>query len=605
MIHFLAILPKNTDVSHKNDLVDTYFMGINHKELYAFDDIGFQAKAWGHLSCQSVLHSSFQRKQYTFIGSARLDNFDELREDVAGPDEMQPSELILELFEKYQEKCFERLMGDFGFLVWDAENQQVWCVKDQIGIYPLFYFQQNHLTIFSSSIAAIRACVGIENLSINKKYLAKELKNYPVQVEETFFNEIHRLKPAHYIKMVLNDSRIFETRYWSFKPIDTSVFSTEEQVFDELRRLFTQAIKTRLHGVKYVATQLSGGLDSSAITVLASRIMPKENLHTFSFVLNEKTRAYSEQGIDEQVTQNSILDYAELHRENHHLSDGFYYQDTFACYDKSDEIMGGFADSDSIWQDSMYKQAAGYGVELIFSGFPGDEGISTPGGKYFFEYFHQKNWSWMIKEAIRHPYGFAKKCYHYFSSLYFKKTFRSYAKIQKGRNLLHPDSEFNAQLKDSSFSTTSSFRQDLINDVYRAHSCLRSESEGLYASQYGITTVYPMADLRFVQFALSLPVDYFAPTKHTRILFRKICEGILPDDVRLQKKYNGAMTLAFAEFWKKEQLNDFKDWKIKNSLNLFDPNKILDEKEFEQLIRKIVLNKMDYLIEKNLSVHDK
>jgi hypothetical protein len=65
------------------------------------------------------------------------------------------------------------------------------------------------------------------------------------------------------------------------------------------------------------------------------------------------------------------------------------------------------------------------------------------------------------------------------------------------------------------------------------------------------------------------------------------------------------MTLAFAEFWKKEQLNDFKDWKIKNSLNLFDPNKILDEKEFEQLIRKIVLNKMDYLIEKNLSVHDK
>ena len=158
-------------------------------------------------------------------------------------------------------------------------------------------------------------------------------------------------------------------------------------VFDELRRLFNKAVETRLAGVNIAATQLSGGLDSSAITVLASRIMPKENLHTFSFVLNEKTRAYSERGIDEQVTQNSILAYANLHVENHHLSDGFYYRDTFACYDKSDEIMGGFANSDSIWQDSMYKQAAEFGVELIFSGFPGDEGISNSGYRYIFSFF--------------------------------------------------------------------------------------------------------------------------------------------------------------------------------------------------------------------------
>ena len=605
MLHFFAVISKNKYFSEKSKLVEKYFLGLNQKEIFIGNDEHFHANAWSHTTCEPLLITGFQRKKFTFIGSARLDNFDELREDVDGQQDMQPSELILELFEKYQEKCFERLMGDFGFLIWDRENQQVWCVKDQIGICPLFYFQDSDLTIFSSSISAIRAYVGLENLSINQKYVAKELKNYPVQVEETFFNEIHRLKPAHYIEMVLNDSIILESRYWSFKPIDTSAFSTENQVFNELRRLFQQAIKTRLRGVKFAATQLSGGLDSSAITVLASRMMPKEDLHTFSFVLNEKTRAYSEQGIDEQVTQNSILDYAELHRENHHLSDEFYYQDTFACYDKSNEIMGGFANSDAIWQDSMYKQAAEIGVELIFSGFPGDEGISTPGGSYYFEYFHQKKWSWMINEAFRHPYGFAKKCYHYFSALYFNTTFKSYAKIQKDRNLLHPASEFHAQLNDSSFSTTNSFRQDLINDVYRAHSCLRSESEGLYASQYGIKTAYPMADLRFVQFALSLPVEFFNPKKYTRALFRKICEGILPDDVRLQRKYNGAMTLAFAEYWKKEQIKDFKDWQIKNSLKLFDTEKIIDETQFDQLVRKIFLNKMDYLIEKNLVKHDK
>lgn len=604
MFHFFATLSQKSLFSERLDPVENYFNSISQKELFSFRDNQFHAHVWGHISWQAPAPTSFQRFHLTFIGSSRLDNLDELLLELDDPNISQASEVILSLFEKYKEKCFERMEGDFGFLIWDAENKQIWCVKDQIGIRPLFYFQNEDFSVFSSSIAAIRAYVGLEKLSINKKYVAKELKNYPVDVEETFFNEIHRLRPAHYAKFSLGNPSILETRYWTFKPIDTSNFSTEKLVFDELRRLFNQAIETRLRDVKTAATQLSGGLDSSAITVLASRVLPKENLHTFSFVLNEKTRSFSERGIDEQATQNSIIDYAHLHQENHHLSDGFYYQDTFDCYNKSNEIMGGYANSDCVWQDSMYKQAAEYGVEVMFSGFPGDEGISCPGGKYFFEYFHQKNWSWLLLQAFRNPYSFAKKCYRYFTANYFNTTFKGYSKIQKNRDLLHPNSEFHALLKDTSFLFRSSFRQDLIEKVYRTHSCLRTESETLYASQYGIVTAYPMADLRFVQFALSLPVEYFNPQKYTRALFRTICEGILPDDVRLQKKQNGAMTLAFAEFWKKEQVRDFNDWEIKNSLNLFDPQRVFDETQFEDSIRKVVLNKLDYMIEKNLTINE-
>jgi hypothetical protein len=111
---------------------------------------------------------------------------------------------------------------------------------------------------------------------------------------------------------------------------------------------------------------------------------------------------------------------------------------------------------------------------------------------------------------------------------------------------------------------------------------------------------YPLADLRFVQFALSLPVEYFNPKTFTRPLFRKICEGILPDDVRLQIKYNGAMTLAFAEYWLKKQIEDFKNRPLKNSLGLIDTEKTWDENDLDQVIRQAVRNKMDYLIEKNL-----
>jgi len=601
MHHFFATFTTTNHFSDRRKYVDSYFDNISQKEMFSINEDLFQATCWGHITWPSPDKKCFQRNQFTFIGSARLDNFYELLSECGDKNISLSSELILYLFEKYQENCFERLEGDFGFLIWDAEKEQVWCIKDQVGIRPLFYFKQEDLTVFSSSISSIKAYVDKKHLSINKKYVAKELKNYPVEVGETFFNEIHRLQPAHFIVFSTKNASFIETRYWSFKMIDTSSFSNEKMVFDELRRLFKRAVETRLAGVNIAATQLSGGLDSSAITVLASRIMPKENLHTFSFVLNEKTKAYSERGIDEQVTQNSILDYANLHLENHHLSDGFYYRDSFACYDKSDEIMGGFADSDSIWQDSMYKQAAEFGVELIFSGFPGDEGISNPGFRYYYEYFNQKNWFWMIKYGLKHPYGLIRRFGSYYGAKFFKTHFKGYRKIQENRNLLHADSEFHAQLKDISFAFSSSFRQELIDTVYRAHSCLRSESEGLYASQYGITTAYPMADLRFVQFALSLPIEYFNPEKYSRPLFRTICEGILPDDVRLQKKQNGAMTLAFAEYWKKQQIEDFKNRPLMNSLHMFDTQKVFDETELDGMGRKVVLNKMDYMFEKNLS----
>ncbi|MHA8051764.1 asparagine synthetase B family protein [Aquirufa sp. ROCK-SH2] len=548
---------------------------------------------------------SFQRGDLFYQGSLRLDNLDELENEFPNESFTSQESLILALFEKYQEKAFEKLLGDFAFVIWDSRNQSLWCVKDPMGIRPLFYYQNENTLILASSISAIRDHVGLSHLTINQHYLATELKNYLVEVGETFFKEIHRLQPAHFGFLKMGEDHLTEHRYWEFQTIDTTAFKTGKEVFEELRRLFHQAVESRLRGVKIAGTQLSGGMDSSAITVLASRIMPKKDLHTFSFVLNEKTRAYSERGIDEQATQNSIIEYAQLHRENHHLADGFYYKDTFECYDKSNEIMGGFADSDSIWQDSMYKQAAEYGVEVMFSGFPGDEGISHPGGQYYFEYFHQVDLKWMLRQSLQHPILFAKQVYRYLRARWNKTILKGYDEVQKRRNLLHPDSPFHAQLKDKSFSFFPSFRQELIRKVFRPHSCLRTESEGLYANQYGINTVYPMADLRFLQFALSLPIEYFQPKEFSRSLFRKICEGILPDDVRLQNKSNGAFTLAFAEYWKKQQLKDFENRPISNALGLFDMQKTFEEGELDQASRKVILNKMDYLIDKNLPGHDK
>ena len=173
MYHFFATFITSNHFSDRRKYVDSYFDDISQKEMFSINENVFQATCWGHITWQSPGQTCFQRNQFTFIGSARLDNFDELLSECGDKNISSSSELILYLFEKYQETCFERLEGDFGFLIWDSEKQQVWCIKDQVGIRPLFYLKLGDLTVFSSSISAIRAYVGKKNLSINKKYVAK------------------------------------------------------------------------------------------------------------------------------------------------------------------------------------------------------------------------------------------------------------------------------------------------------------------------------------------------------------------------------------------------------------------------------------------------
>ncbi|HAC14675.1 MAG TPA: asparagine synthase, partial [Bacteroidetes bacterium] len=89
--------------------------------------------------------------------------------------------------------------------------------------------------------------------------------------------------------------------------------------------------------------------------------------------------------------------------------------------------------------------------------------------------------------------------------------------------------------------------------------------------------------------------------------FRNICKGILPDKVRLQPKFSGAMTLAFAEYWKKKSTEELSDYEIKNHTGLFASEEELKNQDIGTpdlkthiQSRRDSLKKMDYLIRLNV-----
>ena len=174
-----------------------------------------------------------------------------------------------------------------------------------------------------------------------------------------------------------------------------------------------------------------------------------------------------------------------------------------------------------------------------------------------------------------------------------------YMAIQKTRDRLNPKSDYAKTLKDNSFQFYPSYKQWMKNQMCRPHACLRAESEGAYANQYGIETVYPLADIRLLQMVYSLPIRLFRPKPYTRALFRNLCIGILPDKVRLQPKFSGAMTLAFAEYWKAKQADELKNYKLKNHTGLMVEPDSFEEATTSLKTYSINLKKIDYMIDQH------
>ena len=543
-----------------------------------------------------------QNERYVLAATCRIDNRDEIAAKISleNPHGKSDHEYILAAYTFYQEKCVEHLLGDFSFVVWDKQEQTLFMAKDHLGIKPLFHYCDENYLLFSTSIHTIKSVEGV-NLILDELYIARELRSYPPTLEDTFFENIKRLKPAHFVEFNPKDRIIQEHRYWELTPIDISKYKTEEEIYDELRRLFNEAVICRARTNRNIGCQLSGGLDSSAIAVLIARNIDKNRLHTYSFVLSDKTRPYSEKGIDEQEAQNIIIEYADLKRENHHKIEDFHYKDVFEELEVSNLIVGGYTTTDAIWQDTMFKKAGENNIGYIMSGFPGDECVSNNGNLYYYDYLGNKNWREILRLVKNGKLSGTKKIIAYLISKNLGTRTWRYKTNQAQRNLLKSESKYNKILEKHKgfYMFYPTFKEYLKNQICRSHTCHRVESEGLYALQHRVETVYPLADIRLIRFIYSLPTFIFIPSAYDRRLFRNMCYGILPDKIRFQMKRNGATTLAFAEYWMKTKLLFMKERSIINNLNMIDFDKKFNLEGLDLL--KISLRRylIDFFIDKN------
>ncbi len=181
------------------------------------------------------------------------------------------SEVIPYAFQEWGEKFIEKLSGMFAIAIYDKLKNKFYLYRDRVGIKPLFYSYLGGSIIFSSEPKAIINFPGFEkkiNLSAIYSYLSFR---YPTNNKEYFFKNILKVNPGHFLKVDLNSNKIIEIPYWEINLTKNEFENKENFYLEKLDYLLNESVKSHLQSDVPVGVFLSGGLDSSLLSAIATR----------------------------------------------------------------------------------------------------------------------------------------------------------------------------------------------------------------------------------------------------------------------------------------------------------------------------------------------
>lgn len=229
----------------------------------------------------------------------RVDNRRELRAALEGkgcvPHTDTDAELVLRAYECWGEDCARHILGDFAFAVWDGGNRKLFCARDLLGIRPFYYDFDGRTFTFSSELRPLLEVPGFQR-RLNAGMLGEYLCDRVTSLEETLYQNILRLPPAHHL--VLEDGALRIDRYFQFDPDKSIRYGSDEEYAEHFFEIFKEAVSCRLRSQTPVGLWLSGGVDSCSILGMAGQLVKEgviTNRHLASY-----TMTFSHPDADEQ-----------------------------------------------------------------------------------------------------------------------------------------------------------------------------------------------------------------------------------------------------------------------------------------------------------------
>lgn len=244
---------------------------------------------------------------FTFF-NGEIYNFIELREKLIKLGHQfktnSDTEVIVHLYEEYGIAFINQLNGMFGIFLADTTKNEYYLIRDHFGIKPMYYSQVKSTFIFGSELKSILKS-GLVRETISQESMVNYFNYLYIPSPKTAFNEIHKLEAGNYLKITLKG--VENIKWYNIADFYLPSSKNQKQLQEEIRYLLEDSIKLQMRSDVAVGAFLSGGIDSSLITALASK---NTNIPIHTFSVGFSPTEFDELPFAKKVSQ--------LYNTNHH-----------------------------------------------------------------------------------------------------------------------------------------------------------------------------------------------------------------------------------------------------------------------------------------------
>jgi asparagine synthase (glutamine-hydrolysing) len=241
------------------------------------------------IDLSSAADQPLSKQGLTIAYNGELYNYRELRRELvsAGVTFITNSdtEVVLEAWRRWGPSALSRFRGMFAFALLDTATGHLFLARDPLGIKPLHYFRRGDGLLFASELKSLLAVVGSE-VSIDPGAMVASMLYYWVPDQQCVFQGIRKL-PAGTWAEARPDGTFAEHTYWRAQDVAADAAASPRA---DLQQVIEESVAAHMIADVPVSTFLSGGLDSSIITVLAQRAEADITAYTIAFRAEDQAR---------------------------------------------------------------------------------------------------------------------------------------------------------------------------------------------------------------------------------------------------------------------------------------------------------------------------
>ena len=446
---------------------------------------------------------------YVIIYNGEIYNFQEIKKYLLKKGyrfkTKSDTEVLLYSFIEDGIECVKNFIGMFAFTILDKKRGEIYLVRDRLGIKPLYYYEDDNSFIFSSEIKSILKLLSYKpllNIYAVSSYLSYR---YPI-LNDTFFENIVSLPPAHYKKIELKSGKSYIQEYWnvSDKFKEQQEDKGEEFYIKKIRDILSNSVKYRMIADVPLGSFLSGGVDSSVVTALMVKNSDKP--------INTFTIGFKEEGYNEFEYARVV---ANKYHTNHHeiiLEGKDYIENLQTLIHYKDAPL---SVPNEVPLYLMSKELKKY-ITVVLSGEGADEIFGGYGRIFRSPYDFERLKNLKNNEEFMQNFKTKYKIDNFPNELEHFLSLYRYTSIEDKRTLLHSSIDIDIieqklnkkflhyfkELKNESYYNKIMYTFEKIHILGLLH---RVDTTTMAAS---VEARVPFVDHRLVEFAFTIPVKY-------------------------------------------------------------------------------------------------